>query len=110
MKTVKEIETLLSEYKTIADNTYKAHPQIHSIDFGDIKDVPLKIMLKFADKHELKPDFETWSKVVRLAFYSFNNKFGKYQITLKTVEVERIHPVAPPVSLDMYKEVKPAKK
>lgn len=110
MKTLKEIETALNEYKVIAENTYKAHPEIHSIDFGDIRNIPLKVMLKFAEKNDLKPEFQNWSKVILLNLYSFSNKFGKFQVTLKTVEVERTIPVAPPVLADNYKEVKSVKK
>lgn len=109
MKTIKQLETVLNDYKVIAENTYKAHPQIHSIDFGDIKGISLNAMLKFAEKHELKPEYQQWGSFIKLSLYSWQNKFGKFQVELRTVEVERTTPMPPPVLSTTYKEVKPKK-
>lgn len=106
MKTIKELETLLQEFKTIAEDTKKLYPQIKSVDFGDIEAIPLKVMLKFAEKHELKPEYQTWGQIIYLNFYSFNNKFGKFQVSLNSVKVERTIPIAPPVLADSFREIK----
>jgi len=105
MKTLKQLTEKVNEFVKINKAVKETYPEVQSVSF-EIKEVPLKVIKEFAEKHKLNLDYSSYKKALTLNSYYFAAPWY-VSISIQSVEVERISPE--PLPIDEYREVKKPK-
>lgn len=103
MKTLTEVTKKIEELQALDAKLRSENPDLKHGEYA-IKDLPLKVILKLADKLKMKPSYTDWSKKIELRSYVFSDL--KLDIEITSVPVERKTKPPVPVIQDDYFELK----
>jgi hypothetical protein len=103
MKTLTEVLNKVEELKALEAKLTKENPDLKNGVY-EIKNVPLRVILKVADKLKIKPDYSKYNHRITLRSYKFQDL--KVDITIESVPVTKKEMEPVPVVMDEFREMK----